>query len=187
MPVKFDSGLSVLARRLADASRDADKDFRQAVGSMRRAANTETKRAASAVYNIAQNRIAEDVKVSSDATAVTIVGRKRTISAMSYGFKGGRGRPLRGQFVRGKNVTINTGFVAPALAGNLFAFKREGEKRKMKKGRYAGKLRQNIRGVYGPTVADMLNRDTVQDPLVTQVLGRAAQEFRRRLARSLRG
>lgn len=187
MPTKFDNGLAVLAKRLAEASRDADKDFKQAVGSMRRAANTETKRAASAIYNLPQKRIGEDVVVSSDSTSVTITGKKRTISAMSYGFTAGRMRPLRGQFIRGKAVSINNGFIAPALSGNLFPFKREGEKRVMRKGRYAGKMRQNIRGVYGPSVADMLNRDTVQGPLVTQVLGRAAQEFRRRIARNLRG
>lgn len=187
MPTKFDNGLAVLAKRLATVSADAGKDFGQAVGSMRRAAATEAKRAASAVYNIKQARIAEDVSVTSDKTGVTITGKKRTISAISYGFKAPRGKPLRGQFIRGKQVLINTGFIAPALSGNLFPFVRTGGKRVMQKGRYAGKIRQNIRGVYGPTVADMLARDTVQQPLVTQVLGRAAQELRRRIARALRG
>lgn len=186
MPVKFDNGLSVLAKRLAETSRDADKDFRQAVGSMKRAAGTEAKRAASAIYNVNQGRIGQDVRVTSDTTSATITGKKREITLLSYGFKEGGGG-LRGAVLKGKRSTIKSAFIARGLAGNELPFRREGEKRKMTRGRYVGRTRQPIKVKYGPSVADMLNRDTVQEPLTTQVLGRAANELRRRIARALRG
>ena len=95
---------------------------------MRRAAATEAKRAASAVYNIKQARIAEDVSVTSDKTSVTITGRSGRFQLSHMDLRRQGAKPLRGQFIRGKQVLINTGFIAPALSGNLFPFVRTGGK-----------------------------------------------------------
>lgn len=186
MPVRVDDGLAVLAKRLANVSRDADKDFRQAVGSMKRAAGTETKRATTAIYNVNQGRVGDDVRVTSDANSVTVTGRKKEISLLSYGFKP-TAAGLRGAVLKGKSSVIKSAFVATGLSGNKLPFRREGDKRKMTRGRYAGKRRSPVKVKYGPSVADMLAREIVQETLKTQVIGRAAQELRRRIARALSG
>lgn len=184
-------GIKALALRLARASKDAEKDFRQAVGTMARAAKTETKRASAKVYNVSQTRIEKDVRVTSDANAVTITGYKRSITFNSYGFVA-TATGLRGSlFKSGKRHTFKSGFKAPGLAGNvngfhLVPFWRVGPKRKMRKGRYAGKLRQPLESLHGPSVADMLKNDKVSEPLTTQLLGRAASELRRRISRAIK-
>lgn len=191
MPVIVNgSGLAILAKRLAEISRDADKDFKQAIGTLRRAATTEAKRAVSAIYSLTQARVDKGLVVRSKPDGVEITGRKRPVTFVSYGW---RQTPvgLRGKIIRKSKVSeFKSGFIANGLRGeesgnNRVAFFRSGAPRRMKLGRYAGKMRQPLVAIYGPSIADAVNDSRVSVPLTTQLLGRAAQELRRRIKKAL--
>ncbi len=192
MPITIQSpDISALVRRLGAVSRDAPKAFKQALSSIARAAKTETKRAASAEYNVKQARIEQDIRVDTrNADAVVVTGRRRSITFNSYGFKPTRAG-LRGSlFKKGKKHTFKSGFVAPGLAGaesgfHKVPFWRVGPKRKMRKGRYVGKLRQPLESLHGPSVADMLKNDKVFTPLHARLILRATNELNRRITKEL--
>lgn len=81
MPVSVDSpDLKALVRKLGTVSKDAPKAFSQALSSVGRAGKTETKRAASAHYNVAQKRVEEGVSVRQQQDAVVIRAARKPIT-----------------------------------------------------------------------------------------------------------
>jgi len=123
------------------------------------------------VYNVGKGRIGDDLTVTSGNLTVTITGQKKPISVKSYGAT----QPKKGLSFRmlkqGKRSTVASGFLSKK---NGTPFKR------------VGKSRLPIKVVSGPSVADMLNRDTVQKPLTQNLADRAIKEISRRIGR-LRG
>lgn len=167
--------LAKLSRRLATVASDSPIAFRQATQSVQRASNTETKRAAAAIYNLPQKRIADDVTVTSDAASnVRIRARKRPPTLAAYG-----GRMTR----RGYSVTVFKERGRIVLGRKVFAPQKFGnvpfERR--------GKERLPIDVLYGPSAADMLNNPKVFTPLQERLILRARTELDRRITRALRG
>ena len=142
------------ARRWGQIARQSPTAFRQARVSMQRAAGTEHKRGITAIYNLTQSRVGQNLTVRPTEVGMVVSGSNRTISLLSYGWrptrKGLAGRVIRG----GKRSVIPRSFAARGLGGGTVPFVREGDKREMKKGRYAGKTRQPLSALHGPSVAD---------------------------------
>lgn len=170
-------------RRYALATLESPKEFDRAKQSVRRAAGTESKRAVVAIYNLKAGRAGEDIKTQTTPAGVAVSGGNKPITLLSYGFTQ-NSSGLRGRvFKAGSVSSIKSGFINRGLGGGLVPFRREGEKRRQKAGRYAGKMRQPIRGLYGPSVADAMKNQTVSSDMRERILGRAGAELRRRLLR----
>lgn len=182
--VLSDAALTALANRFVRASIDAPKEFERAKASIVRAAGTEGRRQISAVYNLTQGRIGQDLRTSATAAGALVVGQRKPITFTSYGFRETTRKGLRGKILRGGQVeTFAGGFIAPGLGGGQIAFYRSGTPRKMTKGRYIGRTRQPIKALHGPSIADTLRDTRVSEPLKERIYGRAARELRQRLAR----
>lgn len=183
-----ETGIQLLARDFLNAAKNAPVEFARVRESIRRAALTESKRQITAIYNLTQARVADHLSVNSTPTGITVKGQKRTITFASYGWKPGR-KGLRGKILRKSPTTEFKGsFIAGGLAGdvpgvNRVSFFRSGEPRKMKAGRYIGKVREPLHGLHGPSIADALKDTRVSVPLRDRILGRASKELTRRLAK----
>ena len=169
------------AKRWAQIARSAPAVFRQARVSVQRAAATEHKRGITAIYNLTQARVGQDLTVRPTEVGMIVSGSKRTISLLSYGWrptrKGLAGRVIRG----GKRSVIPRSFIANGLGGGAVPFIREGEPRTMSKGRYAGQKRQPLSALHGPSVADALADKRVVTPLRERIWARSRTELSRRL------
>ena len=169
------------ARRWGQIARQSPQAFKQARVSMQRAAGTEHKRGITAIYNLTQSRVGQDLTVRPTEVGMIVSGSKRTISLLSYGWrptrKGLAGRVIRG----GKRSVIPRSFIANGLGGGTVPFIREGEPRTMGKGRYAGKKRQPLSALHGPSVADALADKRVVTPLRERIWARSRTELSRRL------
>lgn len=172
MPVNISSrDAQRLVKQLARAAANVPKELSRATISIARAAKTETKRAAASVYNVSQARIAEDLSVTSGDRRVTIEARKKPISVKSYRAVQTK-RGLAFTVIKGgKRATLKRGFITKSSKVTL---------------QRVGKPRLPVAGVYGPSTADMLNRDNVQKPLTRKLSDRAVREIANRIGR-LRG
>lgn len=169
------------ARRWGQIARQSPTAFRQARVSMQRAAGTEHKRGITAIYNLTQSRVGQNLTVRPTEVGMIVSGSKRTISLLSYGWrptrKGLAGRVIRG----GKRSVIPRSFIGTGLGGGTVPFIREGEPRVMTKGRYAGQKRQPLSALHGPSVADALAKKEVITPLRERIWARSRTELSRRL------
>ncbi len=190
MPVKVESpDLAEMLRTLQAASKDAPKSFKLAMNGARNKSKADTATQSSAIYNVAEKRVTQDLTVKAvEGYTYSIVGRKRKRgpSLIAYGAK---------QNSDGLSVTvikqrgakrIPSGFVNRGLGGNLLAFVRKGAKRKMKAGRNVGKIRQPIKSLYGPSVADMLTNNAVYNPIKARFVTVVSDELTKRISRALR-
>lgn len=73
---------------------------------------------------------------------------------------------------RGARKKVQSGFVAKMKSGHVGVFMRDGEKRKMQSGRFAGKKRQPIRELYGPGPGVHFRRNIMQRRLGRKVMPR---------------
>lgn len=168
-------------QRWARVALSAPKVFDQARVSVRRAASTEYKRGISAIYNLPQGRAAQDLSVIGTEAGFRVRGSKRTISLASYGWRPTR-KGLAGRIIKGgRRTVIPRSFIAPAPGGGKVPFIREGEPRKMTKGRYAGKVRQPLAALHGPSIADAIKDQRVAGPMQERIWGRTRTELSRRL------
>lgn len=187
--------LQRLAADLERASTNFARDKQRALSSTQRASRTQVTRSATAVYNVSTRRILQDVTVRNITDGFVITGSNKPITLASYGAKQigkpGRSLGVRVTVERANGVrTITSGFVATGQAGNKLPWTRTGRpKVKAKAGRYAGTnaLREPIRPLTGPSVADMLNNEQVFEPIETFVFDKLATEISRQLARYIEG
>lgn len=172
MPVVVESpDMVALVRKLGAVSTDAPKAFSQTIVSVGRASKTETTRAGAAIYGASTRRIGEGVKVDTSQNTVFITGKKKPITARSYGArqtaKGVRIKVIRA----GGTKLIRKGFSPKKFNG--VPFKR------------LGRSQYPIAPIVGPSVADMLNNDLVFKPLQGRLIVRATDELNRRITRAL--
>lgn len=169
MPVQInDRQAQALARELGRAARNAPREIERAVVTMTRAAGTEAKRAAAAVYAVKSARIAQDIKVTRGNGRVTISGDPRPITALSYGAKATRKGLSFRVLKKGKRVVLRRGFLSKRRGLPLL--------------RLSAK-RLPVRFVKGPSVADMLANPAVGEPMVAAVTDRAIKDLTKRLGR----
>ena len=191
MPVKVESpDLAQMLRTLQAASKDAPKAFKLALNASRRIAKKDSATQSAKVYNVAEKRIEQDLTAKAiQGYEFSIIGRKRKRgpSLVAYGAtKGARGLAVTVIKGRGQK-TIRAAFIANGVGGtNRLAFIRTGIKRAMKAGRYKGQIRQPIKALYGPSVADMLTNNDVYNPIKARFVTVVSDELTKRISRALR-
>lgn len=136
-------------------------------------------------YALGARRINLDLRVRRSASGLQLVGGFRGIGLRNFAgrqTKAGVTATIR----RGQRDLREGAFIATLLSGNRQAVRREGEKRRMTAGRYAGQRRQPLVVEYGPTVAQMLRKDDRPQRLAGEGLRVIEDELRRLLDRSFR-
>lgn len=191
MPVKAESpDLAQMLRTLQAASKDAPKAFKLALNASRRIAKKDSATQSAKVYNVAEKRIEQDLTAKAiQGYEFSIIGRKRKRgpSLVSYGAtKSARGLAVTVIKGRGQKV-VRAAFIANGAGGtNRLAFIRAGKKRVMKSGRYEGRIRQPIKALYGPSVADMLTNNEVYNPIHARFIGIVSDELTKRIFRAIK-
>lgn len=179
MPVKVElADVTALVRRLAVASSNAPKAFRDTVVSVGKATKTEGTRAASAKYNVSTRRVGQDLWVDTTRDAVKMTAKKKPITLKSYGAKpiekiGRRNVGVAVSVMRGstKQITKNVFWIKKAKG---VPFKR-----------IKGAKRYPIGPVPGPSAADMMNNKSVYEPFQKAQTERATKELNRQIRRAL--
>ena len=185
MPVSVDaSDLTRLVRKLGSVARNTPREFSQTIKSVGRASRTETKRAASDVYNTTKTRIDKGLRVDTTADTVIIGGKKNPLTLASFKPKA-IGRRKKGRSNKGQ---------AQRVGAIVTIIKQNGVKRLARKVFWVGKLpferigdrRYPIAPVPAPSVADMLIKPSVFTPLQQRLVLRARNELDRRITRALK-
>lgn len=183
--------LAALEKRLRALGPKGEKEFGRAMIGTRRAITTEAKRTIAGYYNLKQARIADDLKSGDNKTrfgpGFYLLGRKYPITFVSYGARALKRGGVRVSVKRGKQSTLPGGFPGRAPAGNTLFWIRTGEpKREMRRGHYVGQVREPIKPLFGPSIADGLNNRDVRARIDTAFRVRLSNELRRRLTRLYR-
>ncbi len=191
MPVKAESpDLAQMLRTLQAASKDAPKAFKLALNASRRIAKKDSATQSAKVYNVAERRIEQDLTAKAiQGYEFSIIGRKRKRgpSLVSYGAtKSARGLAVTVIKGRGQKV-VRAAFIANGAGGtNRLAFIRTGIRRVMKSGRYKGQIRQPIKALYGPSVADMLTNNEVYNPIHARFIGVVSEDLTKRISKAIK-
>lgn len=160
MAKKIDlSGIKRIAQRVAETPKKAEQAVQRARGTLRRRIVPEAKRDIGEEYAIKASRIAAGLSGKPIDGGVELVGSSRGVGLVEFGAKWSRAMPgASAQIHRGGAPKVRPGSFIAAAAGNRHVFKRTGEIRVMKAGRYKGKRREAIGVQYGPSIAQMLRR-----------------------------
>lgn len=159
------SELAKLEAQFRDAGRRGEAEFKRAMITARRATGTESKRSVAASYNLRQRRIDQGLYVASaaDGLGFTVTGNRKPISFASYGARALKRGGISVRITKGKTSRFVNGFAATAPSGAALFWVRTGEApRRMQAGRYVGRVREPIKPLFGPSIADTLNNDEVR-------------------------
>lgn len=143
------------AKRMGDSARDVLRVQRRALSTLRRRLPVVARRDIQTEYNIKAARINQDLRASFVSDGIKLVGRSHGIGLINFGARQTR-TGVSTSIKKGKRTLEEHAFIAPGLGGNRQVFMRTGIKRRMQKGRYAGRIREAIEALYGPSVAQML-------------------------------
>lgn len=191
MPVKVESpDLAQMLRTLQAASKDAPKAFKLALNASRRIAKKDSATQSAKVYNVVEKRIEQDLTAKAiQGYEFSIIGRKRKRgpSLVAYGAtKSARGLAVTVIKGRGQKI-VRAAFIANGAGGtNRLSFIRAGIKRVMKSGRYKGRIRQPIKALYGPSVADMLTNNEVYNPIHARFIEIVSEDLTKRITRAIK-
>lgn len=166
------------ARRMSDDARGVLRAQRRAVGTLRRRLPVVARRDIQTEYNLKAQRINQDLHASFVEDGIRLVGRSRGIGLLNFSARQTRAG-VTATIKKGKRTEYPHAFIAPGLGGALQVFRRTGVKRRMQKGRYAGRIREAIEAMYGPSVAQMLKHgerpqrmEQAADQIIEQELDR---------------
>lgn len=163
--------VEALSRRLRAVAQDSPRAFKQAIQSVSRIAKTEAKRASAGPYNVAQGRVADGLVIRSTDDSVVIRGSKRPLTLCAFGARQTRAGVVVTVFRQAGRKLIRKGFSPAKFNGVPFA--------------RSGESRYPIRALTGPSVADMLNNESVSKPFGVVLSDRAKAEIDRRISREL--
>lgn len=139
-----------------------------AVNKSMRKASTNASRTVREVYNIKARDIKKHVKFSratkGRAVAAFFVDSRRRFKLLFFGARDLSPGGVSYQIKKGQGrKTLQHAFVARMPSGHLNIFKRTGKTSKASKGIYKGREREEIQGLYGPTVEAMFDSPKVID------------------------
>ena len=152
----------------------------RAIGTLRRRLPVQARRDIQAEYQIGARRLAQDLQASPTDDGVRLVGRFRGIGLRNFSARPTR-RGVTAAIVRGKRSLREHAFLGVGVNRNAQVFRREGPKREMQQGRYAGKRRQPLVAEYGATAAQMLAKGRRPERLIDYARGVLAAESDRLL------
>jgi hypothetical protein len=177
-------GALALSRNLGILARDIGKFEQRAIGTLKRKVGTEARRDIQREYNIKAGRLSKDLRVSTPSDGIRITGYFRGIGLRNFSARQTKAGVTAGVF-KAKRTLREGAFFAPLLGGvdggNKHVVRREGDKRVMTRGRYAGKQRQPIAVQYGPTAAQMLRKQGRPERLADFALGVLGAEMTRQV------
>lgn len=186
-PTFDDRGLRDLAKRFEQLGAKGRREVERTVSSVRRATGTESVRAITATYNLAQKYVRSGIRVRpTGLRGFEIRGANRPIPAHHYGGKALSRGGVAVAYRRGRRIVIEDGFPGEAPQGGLKLWQRTGQpKTRPTRGRYAGRnvLREPIEVIVGPSPADHLLNRTVRERLDAFVVRRLSNEVARRVSR----
>jgi len=165
--------LSLLASRLPTL-------HTRAIGTLSRRLPVQARRDIQAEYQIGARRITQDLSSRTTDEGVRLVGRFRGIGLRNFAARPTK-RGVTATIIRGKRSLREHAFLGVGVNRNAQVFRREGPKRPMQQGRYAGKRRQPLVAEYGATAAQMLAKGRRPERLVDYARGVLAAESERLL------
>ncbi len=165
--------LSVLASRLPTL-------HTRAIGTLSRRLPVQARRDIQAEYQIGARRLTQDLSSRVTDEGVRLVGRFRGIGLRNFAARP-TARGVTAAIFRGKRSLREHAFLGVGVNRNAQVFRREGPKRPMQQGRYAGKQRQPLVAEYGATAAQMLAKGRRPERLVDYARGVLAAESERLL------
>lgn len=135
----------------------------RAIATMRRRLLTEAKRDIGREYKLTAGRIAKDLSARNTEDGVVLLGKHRPVNAIEFGasWSRRRGKGARYTFFRGASTRVRDGsFIGTGINGARLVFSRVTTEPKhlVMSGTNKGKMKQSLRGRYGPTIADMLKK-----------------------------
>jgi hypothetical protein len=184
--VHFDlNGALAVSRNLQLLDATLAKFEKRALSTLQRRLSTETRRDIQREYQIPAGRLTKNLRVVATTSGTSITGYFRGIGLRNFS-----GRQVRAgvtaAIFRGKRTLRAGAFFASLLGGGVQAVKREGDKRLMTRGRYAGKMRQPLAVQYGPTAAQMLRKEGRPQRLANFAAGVLGAEMTRQVEAALK-
>ncbi|MBX3713028.1 MAG: hypothetical protein KF800_13795 [Lysobacter sp.] len=150
----------------------------RAIGTLGRRWPVQARRDIQAEYRIGARRLSQDLQARPSEGGVRLIGRFRGIGLRNFGARQTR-RGVTATVFRGKRSLRDHAFIGVGVNRNAQVFRREGAKREMKQGRYAGKQRQPLVAEYGATAAQMLAKGRRPERLIDYARGVLDAESRR--------
>ena len=173
-------GVLSTSRNLSALSSRLPTLHTRAIGTLRRRLPVEARRDIQAEYQIGARRLAQDLQSRATDDGVRLVGRFRGIGLRNFAARQTR-RGVTAAVLRGKRSLRAHAFLGVGVNRNAQVFRREGAKREMRQGRYAGKRRQPLVAEYGATAAQMLAKGRRPERLIDFARGVLAAESDRLL------
>lgn len=152
-------------RLLSGLGRDANKVITRALNRTLSSVNTVATRAIAKDMGVAQKVIKPSLytrRASFHNRRAELVATGRRIPLIAFRAKETKTRGVTYAGQDGRRQSIQSAFFATMESGHKGVFKRQGAKRTMKRGRYAGKLRQPIVELHGPSVPYVMLQRRVQ-------------------------
>jgi hypothetical protein len=172
------NGYLAAARNFGALSSRLSTLHSRAIGTLQRRLPVQARRDIQAEYQIGARRIAQDLQGRPTEDGVRLVGRFRGIGLRNFG-AGQTRRGVTAAVFRGRRSLREHAFLGVGANRNAQVFRREGPKREMKQGRYAGRRRQPLVAEYGATAAQMLAKGRRPERLIDYSRGVIAAEFAR--------
>lgn len=187
------TGALEAAQGISDFPRKVTLTQRRAVSTLRRRLLTEAKRDIGREYNLKAGRIADGLRARSVQDGLALVGASRGINAAAFGATWSRTRRgkttggARYKFRRSDAIRQHAGtFIARGIgSGTPLVFQRDTKrgKHRVSRGVNAGRMKEYLLAVYGPSVAQMLKHGARPERLAQFALGVIDKEIDRQLAR----
>ena len=140
----------------------------RAIGTLRRRLPVQARRDIQAEYQVGARRLTQDLQARPTEDGLRLVGRFRGIGLRNFAARQTR-RGVTAAVLRGKRSLREHAFFGVGVNRNAQVFRREGAKREMQQGRYAGKRRQPLVAEYGathgPMVPSTTNTATMTPPI----------------------
>ncbi len=173
-------GLLSASRNLSALSSQLPTLHTRAIGTLRRRLPVQARRDIQAEYQVGARRLTQDLQSRATDDGVRLVGRFRGIGLRNFGARQTK-RGVTAAVLRGKRSLREHAFLGVGVNRNAQVFRREGPKREMQQGRYAGKRRQPLVAEYGATAAQMLAKGRRPQRLIDYARGVLAAESDRLL------
>lgn len=185
-------GLALLATRLSLASKNFKGDMRNAIKDAKRRIATDASRSAAAIYNVKAGDLTKRWQTSDpSADSFAILGRRKPITAASYGAK-----LVTVNRESGKVTRVSTS--ANVVPGVSVKFLRASRVKLVPRAWWPlrhpnpeipwmrdGRSRYPIRPILGPSPADMLKNPKVSEPLIAVASTRMAEQVRKRFEKAI--
>lgn len=184
------SGDLDLAGKLSDKAKRILQVQQRALSTMRRRLATEARRDIQREYNLKAQRIAQGLRVRTVEDGVAVIGSSKGINAINFGAtwqRMRRGKTTQGARIKYKRagaVVEEPGtFIARGLGGTPLVFIRDTRRppHRVTSGANAGRMKQYLLGVYGPSIAQMLKHAGRPERLAAFAQKIIEQEIQRQL------